>query len=321
MISNADGQVVADGARRLSRIVGQIANPVRWDLCMETMLELGVTGVLELPPAGTLTGIAKRGMKGVETFALKTPDELDDARALVEKHGEPAPSLEPEGHPLMAKISTQPGAPHAAHPRASAATARARVVPNADILEAIDSSDEWIRSAPASSTGAGPPTTRPSQMMSVEASRKAIASAGIDAGADRRDHRRHRHPHAPDPGRRHRDRPRARHRPGRPPSTSPPPAPASATAWPWPRTWCAAAAPKYVLVIGVERLSDLTDLDDRGTAFIFADGAGAVVVGPADEPGIGPVVWGSDGEQFDLIRQTRGLARRDRHGEPGRCRT
>ncbi len=60
---------------------------------------------------------------------------------------------------------------------------------------------------------------------------------------------------------------------------------------------------KYVLVIGVERLSDITDMRDRGTAFIFADGAGAVVVGPSDEAGIGPVVWGSDGEQFDLIRQ------------------
>jgi 3-oxoacyl-(acyl-carrier-protein) synthase III len=60
---------------------------------------------------------------------------------------------------------------------------------------------------------------------------------------------------------------------------------------------------KHVLVIGVERLSDITDVYDRGTAFIFADGAGAAVIGPSDEPGIGPVVWGSDGEQFDLIRQ------------------
>ncbi|HEX5862483.1 MAG TPA: beta-ketoacyl-ACP synthase III [Nocardioides sp.] len=59
----------------------------------------------------------------------------------------------------------------------------------------------------------------------------------------------------------------------------------------------------HALVIGVERLSDLTDLHDRGTAFIFADGAGAAVVGPSDTSGIGPVVWGSDGEQFDLIRQ------------------
>ena len=59
----------------------------------------------------------------------------------------------------------------------------------------------------------------------------------------------------------------------------------------------------HVLVIGVERLSDITDPTDRGTAFIFADGAGAAVVGPSDTEGIGPVVWGSDGEQYDLIRQ------------------
>jgi 3-oxoacyl-[acyl-carrier-protein] synthase-3 len=64
-----------------------------------------------------------------------------------------------------------------------------------------------------------------------------------------------------------------------------------------------AGSASHVLVIGVERLSDLTDVGDRGTAFIFADGAGAAVIGPSDTPGIGPVVWGSDGEQFDLIRQ------------------
>jgi [acyl-carrier-protein] S-malonyltransferase len=58
---------------------------------METMLELGVTGLLEMPPAGTLAGIAKRAMKGVETFALRTPDQLDDARAFVERHGSPSP--------------------------------------------------------------------------------------------------------------------------------------------------------------------------------------------------------------------------------------
>ena len=64
-----------------------------------------------------------------------------------------------------------------------------------------------------------------------------------------------------------------------------------------------AGSASHVLVVGVERLSDLTDVGDRGTAFIFADGAGAAVIGPSDTPGIGPVVWGSDGEQFDLIRQ------------------
>lgn len=91
LISNRDGQVVHDGREVLSRLVGQIANPVRWDLCLDTMSDLGVTGILEMPPAGTLTGIAKRALKGVETFALKTPDQLDDARAFVDKHGEPSP--------------------------------------------------------------------------------------------------------------------------------------------------------------------------------------------------------------------------------------
>ncbi len=88
VISNRDGQVVHDGRAVLKRIVTQVSTPVRWDLCMDTMLDLGVTGILEMPPAGTLTGIAKRAMKGVETFALKTPDQLDAARAFCDKHGE-----------------------------------------------------------------------------------------------------------------------------------------------------------------------------------------------------------------------------------------
>jgi [acyl-carrier-protein] S-malonyltransferase len=87
-ISNRDGQVIQDGREIMRRIVGQIAQPVRWDRCLETMADLGVTGLLEMPPAGTLTGIAKRALPGVETFALKTPDQLDDARAFCAKHGE-----------------------------------------------------------------------------------------------------------------------------------------------------------------------------------------------------------------------------------------
>jgi len=87
IISNRDGQIVHDGRDVLRRIVTQVSNPVRWDLCMETMLDLGITGMLEMPPAGTLTGIARKAMKGVETFALKTPDQLDDARAFCDKHG------------------------------------------------------------------------------------------------------------------------------------------------------------------------------------------------------------------------------------------
>lgn len=99
-ISNADGSVVRDGREALTKIVGQIARPVRWDLCLDTMAELGVTGILEMPPAGTLTGIAKRYFRGaarpVETFALTTPDQLDAARAFVDQHGE-APAVAPIG--------------------------------------------------------------------------------------------------------------------------------------------------------------------------------------------------------------------------------
>ena len=91
VISNADGKVVHDGQDLLRRLVRQVSAPVRWDLCMETMADLGVTGILEMPPAGTLVGLAKRALPGVETFALKTPDQLDDARAFCDKHGEASP--------------------------------------------------------------------------------------------------------------------------------------------------------------------------------------------------------------------------------------
>ncbi len=87
VISNRDGETVTDGTEVLDRIVAQIARPVRWDLCMERMADLGVTGLLELTPAGTLTGIAKRGLKGVATFALKTPEDLEGALAFVAEHG------------------------------------------------------------------------------------------------------------------------------------------------------------------------------------------------------------------------------------------
>ena len=177
-----------------------------------------------------------------------------------------------------------------------------RVIPNADIIAAIDSSDEWIQQRSGIKQRRWAAEHETVQMMSVEASRKAIASSGLDVaqidaivvatvshmfqtpavataiahelGTDR--------PAAFD---------------------------ISAACAGFCHGMALASdmvrggSSKYVLVIGVEKLSDLTDVGDRGTAFIFADGAGAVVVGPSDEPGIGPVVWGSDGEQFDLIRQ------------------
>ncbi|MCX5081498.1 ACP S-malonyltransferase [Streptomyces sp. NBC_00401] len=89
-VSNKDGRTVATGAEVVSRLVGQVANPVRWDLCMETFKELGVTALVEVCPGGTLTGLAKRALPGVKTLALKTPDDLDAARALIAEHSSAA---------------------------------------------------------------------------------------------------------------------------------------------------------------------------------------------------------------------------------------
>lgn len=91
LLSNADGLVVVSGEEYLRRLVHQVAHPVRWDLCLDTMRDLGVTGLLELPPAGTLTGIAKRNLDGVEPFSLNTPDQLDEARAFCDRHADPEP--------------------------------------------------------------------------------------------------------------------------------------------------------------------------------------------------------------------------------------
>ncbi|WP_217206128.1 ACP S-malonyltransferase [Streptomyces sp. AC550_RSS872] len=85
-VSNKDGRTVTTGAEVLERLVGQVANPVRWDLCMETFKELGVTALIEVCPGGTLTGLAKRALPGVKTLALKTPDDLDAARELIAEH-------------------------------------------------------------------------------------------------------------------------------------------------------------------------------------------------------------------------------------------
>jgi [acyl-carrier-protein] S-malonyltransferase len=85
-VSNKDGQAVTSGREVLERLVGQVANPVRWDLCMRTFQELGATALIEVCPGGTLTGLAKRALPGVKTLALKTPDDLDAARALIAEH-------------------------------------------------------------------------------------------------------------------------------------------------------------------------------------------------------------------------------------------
>lgn len=176
------------------------------------------------------------------------------------------------------------------------------VIPNSEVIEAIDSSDEWIqlRSGIKQRRWAAPEESI--QMMSVAASRAALEHAGV--AAEQIDcvvvatvsH------------------------------LLQTPAVATAVAHELGTNQAAAfdisaacagfchgvalasdmvrgGTAGHVLVIGVERLSDITDPYDRGTAFIFADGAGAAVIGPSETAGIGPVVWGSDGEQYDLIRQ------------------
>jgi [acyl-carrier-protein] S-malonyltransferase len=86
LLSNRDGAVVTSGPDWVDRIVHQVANPVRWDLCMATMSAVNVTALIELVPSGTLAGLAKRALPGVELLAIKTPDQLEAARALVARH-------------------------------------------------------------------------------------------------------------------------------------------------------------------------------------------------------------------------------------------
>jgi [acyl-carrier-protein] S-malonyltransferase len=86
LLSNRDGAVVTSGADWVDRVARQVAHPVRWDRCMATMSDLGVSALIELLPGGTLAGMAKRALPGVELLAIKTPDQLDAARALVAAH-------------------------------------------------------------------------------------------------------------------------------------------------------------------------------------------------------------------------------------------
>ena len=92
LVSNAGGEVVTSGAHYLDLVVTQVASPVDWQACMATFRERGVTGLLEVAPAGTLTGLAKRELKGIALANLNTPDDLEAARALVREHAGLAPA-------------------------------------------------------------------------------------------------------------------------------------------------------------------------------------------------------------------------------------
>jgi 3-oxoacyl-[acyl-carrier-protein] synthase-3 len=177
----------------------------------------------------------------------------------------------------------------------------ARVVTNAEICEKIDSSDEWIRTRSGIETRrwAGPGETVTE--MSLAAAGKALAQAGITPEqvgcvlVATVSHLKQTPSAAAE----------IAHRLGAAQAAALDISAACAG-------FCYGLAmasdmvrggsAEYVVVIGVERLSDITDPTDRSTAFIFGDGAGAVVVGPSDEPGIGPVAWGADGAQLDAIQ-------------------
>ncbi|MFJ1542604.1 acyltransferase domain-containing protein [Micromonospora chalcea] len=93
LLSNLDGAPVGHGPETVQRLVRQVTAPVRWDLCMRTLADLGVTGVIELPPAGTLAGLVKRELKGEgapEIVTVNTPADLPAARRLIARHAGPA---------------------------------------------------------------------------------------------------------------------------------------------------------------------------------------------------------------------------------------
>ena len=202
---------------------------------------------------------------------------------------------------MTSAITSITGAPHA-RVLGVGAYRPERLVPNSYVVDAIDSSDEWIqqRSGIKSRRWAGPEESV--QMMSVAASRIAIERAGLDptqidcvvvatishllqtpAVATAIAHELGTKAAAFDIS-------------------------AACSGFchgiAMAADFVRAGSARHVLVIGVERLTDILDLTDRGTAFIFADGAGAVVVGPSDNAGIGPTAWGSDGSQAHVITQT-----------------
>lgn len=85
--SNNGGRKISSGSEFVELLVNQVSSPVRWDLCMQSMVNAGVTGIIELAPAGTLVGLAKRAMPGIESVAVKTPENLEAALSLINNHG------------------------------------------------------------------------------------------------------------------------------------------------------------------------------------------------------------------------------------------
>jgi 3-oxoacyl-[acyl-carrier-protein] synthase-3 len=379
IVSNLDGTTVGHGREMLQRLVRQVTAPVRWDLCMRTLRDLGVTGVIELPPAGTLAGLIKRELKGddaPEIVTLRTPDDLGSARDLIARHGG-APGRTPaspfrvvvaptaglfrpadelgEGRPVTAgqvigQVVTREGPidvpahatgpltewlahyddpvapgrspasagrncdPHRRDRRSTSMTAGSRIlamghyqpsriVTNDDLAKIVDTNDAWIRDRVgiAERRVADQETVAD---MATAAAEKALAGSGLTAAdidmvavatcssIDRC--------------------PNVATRVAARLGIS---APAAFDL----NTACSgfsyalgtadhairAGAARNAIVIGAEKLSDITDWTDRTTAVLFGDGAGAAVVTAVpdgEQPGIGPVLWGSAPDKGDVLR-------------------
>jgi [acyl-carrier-protein] S-malonyltransferase len=147
LLSDADGAAVTTGKEWLERIVAQVAAPVRWDLCMHTMAGLGVTALIELPPGGTLTGLARRALPGVAQLAIKTPEQLDAARELIAEHSERsehAGHAGPEGHLPEWRLIVAPASGTFRAARGGAATA----APTAELGAVVARGGERAVTAP-----------------------------------------------------------------------------------------------------------------------------------------------------------------------------
>ncbi len=198
-------------------------------------------------------------------------------------------------------IAPSVGSPHAAI-LGLGAYRPSRLVPNADVVERIDSSDEWIQQRSGIKTRRWATEEETVQSMSVAASRLAlersgVAAADIDCVVVATISHMMQTPAVAT---------LIAHELGTGSAAAFDVSAACAGfchAVSMASDFVRGGSARHVLVIGVEKLSDITNPDDRGSAFIFADGAGAAVVGPSETAGIGPVVWGADGAQYDLIRQ------------------
>ncbi len=215
---------------------------------------------------------------------------------------------------MTARINAIVGAPHARIMSVGAYRPE-RVVTNAEICERIDSSDEWIRERSGIIERRWAAPDESVVDMATEAARDALARSGVSAAdvgmvmlATVT------HPYqTPSAAAEVADRLGAGNAAAVDLSAA---CAGFCYGLAMANDMIRSGSARYVLLVGVEKLSDWVDPDDRGTAFIFADGAGAVVVGPSDVPAIGPVVWGADGSQKDAITMTQSLIDYKENGGP-----